>query len=739
MFRNATEHLLARQHLLAELEWLDLLLQRQVLRLRAANLVTPDEMRGLYIPDALADALLREQKHGDAEDRQPALAEITEKIKARRAELDAAMAASVTRTAPLPLAKLAQIFSLSPFEVQVIVIALGTEVNLRYETLYAYAQNDVTKKRPTVDLALRMLCSSAEDSSELEEQIAHHAVFSAGGTLRRYQLVKLVPDPQDREPPLVGHFIQIEPRIVRFLLGDNDLDAHVMPWVESRAAVGELAQIGLDPELAAKLQRVIPALCEGQSALYFHGPNGVGKQSAAAAICAALEMPLLVVNMPDLLKSEQSPGWAAGLARREAMLQGAGLYLSRLDELYGQDPRGASEAAHWQRELQEFNGPLFVSGQTVPLPAGNWAGRPTLRFEFVLPGSPQRLHLWRQAFNGAGESAQAQAALETVANKFVLSPLQIRNAGSQALQSLRLDGSAAAVTPEILNSAARAQSDRTLARLAQKVEPFYTWQDIILPPRSLQQLRDVCAFLQYREIVYADWGFAGKLALGKGLKVLFAGASGTGKTMAAEIIANELALDLYKIDLSNVVSKYIGETEKNLAAIFREAQTSNAVLFFDEADALFGKRSEVKDAHDRYANIEVAYLLQKMEEYDGVMILATNLAKNLDEAFARRMHHTIEFPFPDALYRERIWRGMFPPQAPLAEGVDFGFFARQFELAGGSIRNIALGAAFLAAGDGRIIGMEHLVRATARELYKNGKLPSRADFREYYEFIRDAK
>jgi SpoVK/Ycf46/Vps4 family AAA+-type ATPase len=206
--------------------------------------------------------------------------------------------------------------------------------------------------------------------------------------------------------------------------------------------------------------------------------------------------------------------------------------------------------------------------------------------------------------------------------------------------------------------------------------------------------------------------------------------------MAASILARKFGLDLYKIDLSSVVSKYIGETEKQLSQIFREAQSSNATLFFDEADALFGKRSEAKDAHDRYANIEVAYLLQKMEEFEGIVILATNFRKNMDDAFTRRMHHIVEFPFPDAEYRERIWRALIPPDAPVADDVDFGFLSRQFELAGGNIRNVVLAAAFLAAEESSPIRMEHFILATSRELQKLGRLLSRADFREYYELTR---
>src|SRR5262249_22799761 len=231
-------------------------------------------------------------------------------------------------------------------------------------------------------------------------------------------------------------------------------------------------------------------------------------------------------------------------------------------------------------------------------------------------------------------------------------------------------------------------------------------------------------------------GFDRHLAMGKGLNTLFAGPSGTGKMMAAEIVAADLGLELYKVDLSTLVSKYIGETEKNLDRIFAAAQEANAILFFDEADAIFGKRSEVKDAHDRYANIEVGYLLQKMEEYDGVVILATNLRKNIDDAFTGRMHMTIEFPSPEEPDRLRIWQKVFPPEAPLTDDVDMGFLAKQFKVTGGNIRNIALLSAFLAAEERRSIGMTQVVRAIKREYQKLGKLVTEADFGRYLPLVR---
>jgi SpoVK/Ycf46/Vps4 family AAA+-type ATPase len=282
---------------------------------------------------------------------------------------------------------------------------------------------------------------------------------------------------------------------------------------------------------------------------------------------------------------------------------------------------------------------------------------------------------------------------------------------------------------EDLFVAARAQSGgEELTALSRKIQPRYTWSDLVLPSDQMAQIRSICQQVKYQHIVYGQWGFGRKLSLGKGLNALFSGPPGTGKTMTAEVIANELGLDLYKIDLSQVVSKYIGETEKSLNRIFTSAEQTNAILFFDEADALFGKRSEVKDAHDRYANIEIAYLLQKMEEYEGITILTTNLVQNLDEAFTRRIRFIIEFPFPDVENRLEIWRHAFPKETPVSSDVNFAAIAQQFKLAGGNIRNIALSAAFLAAEAGQSVNMAHLLQATRREFQKMGRLINEEEF-----------
>jgi SpoVK/Ycf46/Vps4 family AAA+-type ATPase len=340
--------------------------------------------------------------------------------------------------------------------------------------------------------------------------------------------------------------------------------------------------------------------------------------------------------------------------------------------------------------------------------------RPIFPITFPTPNYERRLAIWQTHLETA-----VDLDLRPLANHFRFTPGQIAAAAATAHDLAQWRGET--MTTADLFTASRLHSNQKLATLATKITPRYTWDEIVLPDDTLAQLREMVNVVQQRPIVYGQWGFGQKQSLGKGLNALFAGESGTGKTMSADIMANELSLDLYKIDLSSLVSKYIGETEKNLDRIFTEAATSNAILFFDEADAIFGKRSEVKDSHDRYANIEISYLLQRMEAYDGVVILATNLRANMDDAFTRRLHFAVEFPFPEAADRERIWQVNVPSPTPLADDVDFKQLAQRFRLAGGSIRNIILAAAFLAASD-QAISMKHFLHATRREYQKMGRL-----------------
>jgi hypothetical protein len=391
----------------------------------------------------------------------------------------------------------------------------------------------------------------------------------------------------------------------------------------------------------------------------------------------------------------------------------------------------------------------LAAGQTAVLllaskawePARDLRGRPFLRLEFPPETYAARKAAWAAALDGSNPFTDDE--LNALAGRFLLTTGQIRDAVARAHTLAWSRGPEAAPEPggrrlqaSDIEAACRGQSQHRLGQMARKLEPRYRWEDIVLPRPQLNTLRMICTTIRQRPVVYGDWGFDRKLSLGKGVIALFSGLSGTGKTMAAEIISNELGLDLYKINLSAVVSKYIGETEKNLERIFSEAQNTDAILFFDEADALFGKRSEVKDAHDRYANIETAYLLQRTEEYSGLVILASNIKKNMDEAFIRRIHFLAEFPFPEEPERLEIWKRTFPPQAPRSADIDLPFLARKLKIAGGNIRNIILAAAFLAAEEQDAICMRHLVRAAGYEFQKMGRMVVEGDFEQYFDLVR---
>jgi ATPase family associated with various cellular activities (AAA) len=385
--------------------------------------------------------------------------------------------------------------------------------------------------------------------------------------------------------------------------------------------------------------------------------------------------------------------------------------------------------------LEAHPGPTFLSGTAIWEPVDALRRVTFVRLAFPQPSCQERLRLWRAALaEDAAATLDSTLDLAALANRFRLSGGQIRDAAATARNLAHArDPTAPQVTQADLHAACRLHSNRKLAELAQKITPHYTWDDIVLPDDQMAQLQEIYHQVQYHAVVYDAWGFDRKLAMGKGLGILFAGPPGTGKTMAADVLAGALGLDLYKIDLSTVVSKYIGETEKNLARIFDEARTSNAILFFDEADALFGKRTQVRDAHDRYANVEISYLLQKMEEYEGVVILATNLRKNLDEAFVRRLQATVDFPVPGVADRRRIWEQIWPAATPRDPALDLDFLASRVDVTGGSIRNIALAGAFLAAADGGVVTMQHLLRATHREYQKMGKVLTAREFGEYAE------
>jgi len=580
--------------------------------------------------------------------------------------------------APAAVDRIADRFGLSAFERDVLLLAAGFEMDAEIGALCAGPAADARRARATFALAIAALPAP------------HWSALTPARPLRRWRLVEVADGTM-----LVAAPLRIDERVLHYLAGVDELDARLRPMLRPVPSAYPIARAH---ERIA--EGIVATLAREESplpAVQLLGNDRHGKRDVAAAAALRCGLRLYVLAADDLPAAAPDLAALTVLWEREAALLDATLLVEADDA-----------TAHNARRFVDAIGGLAFVAAREPLALE----RATRRHRIDKPGADEQLRLWRLAL-GAG-AQPLTPALEAIAAELSLSAGEIHRA-AQAVRSGG-DGDAAAR----LWDACRTFDERRLGSLAQRIEPTATWDDLVLPDAQRATLREIGAHLRHRLTVLERWGFAGKSSRGLGLAALFAGESGTGKTMAAEVLARELRLELYRIDLASVVSKYIGETEKNLARVFDAAEDSGAILLFDEADALFGRRSEVKDSHDRYANIEVSYLLQRMEAYRGLAILTTNQKAALDPAFLRRLRFVVQFPFPDAAEREAIWRRTFPDDAPRS-GLDYARLA-QLHVTGGSIRGIALNAAFLAAAAGAPIGMGHVLDAARAEAGKRERV-----------------
>jgi SpoVK/Ycf46/Vps4 family AAA+-type ATPase len=729
------------EYLLDELKCLDMMIHLRMVKENHKKTVNSlEDFKGLILSEEeilglvtgcqsqFSEKGLSNHENKDIRLLEEALEQMGSQIQKRRT-------ASLKNGIYLSLPCLSQLFRLTSFEEKCLLISLASEIDLKYEKIYAYLQDDVTKKYPTLHLIFKLL------TEKLEEIAFAKQYFSTQAPLIRWQFLKFIGDQREIPVTSLSRPINIDERIVNFLLENNILDSatsEILNFVQKKEGIDSLY---LNKDLKDKLKNLTMHLKEvkesvSNTVVSFYGSAGVGKKRAAAAISGSLNIPLLEVNTRLLLKNEDSFFETLDRIIREAVLLQCCLLFKDFDLLLSEEGKISYFRRYLIKEVSTFSWLTFLTGEK------NWESKGEIESEkvryikihFPIPDFKLRKKIWEKALNGRN-NFMTDLTPDLLAEKFKFTEGQIRAAIATAIDRTFFHPfEKNVITDEDLLIGCRQQNNQKLSELSLKITPKFSWQDIVLPDDQIAQLREICNHLKYRHIVYGEWGFEKKVS-GKGLNVLFSGPSGTGKTMAAEILASELKLELYKIDLSQVVSKYIGETEKNLNRIFTEAQTSNTILFFDEADALFGKRSEVKDAHDRYANIEIGYLLQKMEEYEGMTILATNLRQNMDEAFVRRMQFIVDFPFPDERHRELIWRKIFPEIAPISKDLDYRFLAEKLRLAGGNIKNIALNSAFYAADRTSAIGMGHIMLATKREYQKTGKPFLKTDFEPYYELV----
>jgi hypothetical protein len=727
-------------HLVDELRRLDLRIEARVVRFRAesnhaARAVVQEP---LCIPHAQVDWLLvadhvgwSGHATGDEEgETGRTLAVIQTELALLDQRISVGIDESLERGIYLALPHLAQLFRLSPFEMAVVVICLAPELRRKYDTLYAYLQDDITRKKPSVDLMLDLLCPTETDRWRA------HAYLGSQAPLQQARIVQMVEDPQSPSGSSgLAQFLRLDPRIVSFLLGHHTVDERLRDLVQLQYGTTPLDGVPVEATTKTALVNLVQQsfAADGPQRLVcqLYGPRGVGRRALAMGICRQIGCPLLVVDLRALPAQGNNAVELLRLAFREGLLTQAALYLEQSDLLAVDSEHGQDLLIHQLRtHLARLHGQsgwlTFLAGEKQWPWQQEFSGQPFHSLQLTLPAVPLRAEIWQQTFDALDDAMipaqEVDGWAQQLAEQFQMTPVQIHDAVHHAVNQRLMAGAESPITLADLYTGCRQQANIKLADLAQKVDYRYGWSDLVLPEGKLTQLQEICRQVRHRYRVLGEWGFGEKLGHGRGLSVLFSGPPGTGKTLAATVIAGELQLDLYKIDLSGVVSKYIGETEKNLSKIFQEAERSNAILFFDEADALFGKRTEVSDARDRYANIETSYLLQKMEEYEGIVILATNLRENMDEAFTRRIRFIIDFPFPDVASRRAIWRTHFPAAAPIDKEVDVELLARQLPLAGGNIKNIVLNAAYYAAENGQVIDMAHILHGAQREFEKIGKI-----------------
>jgi AAA+ superfamily predicted ATPase len=590
---------------------------------------------------------------------------------------------------PAAIDHLSDCFGLSAFERDVLLLCAGAEMDAQFATQCEIASGEPRRQGVSFGLALGAL------------DAPHWSAVAPVRPLRRWRLVEV-----DESAGLARGRLRIDERVLHFLAGVNYLDVRLRSLL--RPAMPQTAMAETHRTVAADVGHAMEMATAGNAPLvWLTGDDALGQADVAAEVAAALGLGLHILQAQDVPASHAEIEALATLWEREAMLLGSTLLVS-----CGKDPLPATAV----RFIEQLRGLVFVSAsQPQPLE------RSTLRFTVDKPNPTEQKRLWQEALGAGG--TRLNGALDGIAGQFKLSARTIEAEGAYLASMLAVSDWPHSMMWAICRTIGRSKLDE----LAQRIESTAGWDDLVLPEAQKATLRQIGAHVRNRLKVHLEWGFAEKGARGLGISALFAGESGTGKTMAAEVLARELQLDLYRIDLSAVVSKYIGETEKNLRRVFDAAEDSGAILLFDEADALFGKRSEVKDSHDRYANIEVSYLLQRMESYRGLAILTTNLKAALDVAFQRRLRFIVHFPFPDQAMREAIWRSAFPARTPLG-AIDNGKLSR-LSVTGGSIRNIAINAAFRAAELDEPVSMSHLLQAAHHEASKRERPLSDAETR----------
>ena len=693
---------------------LTLQVHREVLLLRAVRAKDRQEsFAGLFISDADISAILQ-QLHKELSADFGTDTGPTAQISARQNYITQRLALT---TALLPIQQLAVAFGLQPHEQQLLLLALAPQLDHRFSRVYGFLHDDIGRQRLSAGLAQQLL--GIKDLTAQQLRLSLHS----DSPLLKYRLLSLG---EDDNQPLLTRPLQLDSRLVNFLVGLRQLDDELTELMQTPWS----AKVSLQSDLASESARLCHLQWQQQPRpLLLQLQEDSDVDVWLSLFCGQQALSLLCLPWPQLTALEyQHSARVLRKAIREAHLSASILHLQAVDN---RQPRLLSL-------LWSLLTPLCCLSANTLLPTSPACG--PLLVETIPPlSSGNRTALWQAMLAESAASWDLSPDLvqdyaENCANTYRL-PVAAISSLLHRLSS-QLPGSTTAASA--LQRACRTQVAQRMAQVAQRVDSHFSFADLVLSASTMQALQQLVLRQANSQTVLSDWGLGALLHQSAGCAALFVGSSGTGKTMAAGVVANELGLDLYRVDLSAVVSKYIGETEKNLERIFSAAAQSQAVLFIDEADALFGKRTEVQDAHDRYANIEVSYLLQKMEQHPGVVILASNFSQNIDEAFFRRFSMVVEFTLPSANERLRLWQKLHHSKVPIAAELELSFLAERFELAGGHIKNCMLNAAYQAAKKQQPVDMPMLLRAIVQEYTKLGKPVTKQSFGDYYALLRRA-
>ncbi|MFZ5475693.1 MAG: ATP-binding protein [Myxococcota bacterium] len=680
----------------------DLLLLRAVRRQRARpSMRAKGQFWGSVITDDEVDALLR--AHGEID-----------YISGPDGLEDAVQASTSLRDAPDGrFARLRKAFRLDGDEADLLLLALAPEISAGYGRIFAYLNDNLNQAFLTVDMATRVL------RTERRERLALQARLMSGATLIRNRILLLNP-PEGTETH-TSRRVHPAPRVLRWLLEEEELPSSV-----GFTPIDTTGRLFIPAPTKKRIEDLGEALDRPITVAVVGSTIGL-REGVAQAIAQRCQRPLARVDLERCRNYVEEP-WDL---IRELRISGALPYLVNVASSQ-EDPQLRNQMMMLGGALATLPYPVLVGGSDRrAIGALLGSDRPSVTVHVARSTLEERNEAWSSAISNRGWNEGLAA---DIAERFY-------SVGGTAIDRVleRAEAECGGKEPTVdaIWAAARENSRPEFRGLALHVVPQYTWTDLIITAKIESQLRHLTNYLSEQENVYHRWGANKIRPRGYGIKALFSGGPGTGKTMAAEVIAGTLGLDLFRVDLSSVISRWVGETEKNLREIFDSAEGGTAVLLFDEADALFGSRGEVKQAQDRFANQEVSFLLQRLEVFEGCAILTTNLQENIDEAFLRRFGAVVEFPMPTPDMRKKLWDRSIPPYAPRAEDLDITYLSDKFVIAGGAIVNAAINACIIASARRESVGMAHCVEAIARELIKMGKQVNRVYFGDYYDFVKD--